>query len=64
MDYSAMVNSGAWVQDFTHLWFERSWCYLAIVLDLKTRQVVGWRLGANHTSELTYATLLDGLSKH
>lgn len=63
-NYSAMVNSGAWVQDFTHLWFDRSWYYLAVVLELQARQVVGWRLGANHSSELTYAAVLDGLSKH
>lgn len=64
MNYSGMVNSGGWVQDFTHLWFDRSHYYLAVVLDLKTRQVVGWRLGANHSSELTYSALLDALSKH
>jgi len=64
MDYSAMVNARAWVQDFTYLWFDHSFCYLAVVLDLKTRQVVGWRLGANHSSELTYSALLDALSKH
>lgn len=63
-DYSAMVDAEAWVQDFTHLWFDRQWYYLAVVLDLKTRQVVGWRLGANHSSELTYSALLDALSKH
>lgn len=63
-DYSGMVNAEAWVQDFTHIWFDRQWYYLAVVLDLKTRQVVGWRLGANHSSELTYAALLDALSKH
>ncbi len=59
-----IVNSGAWVQDFTNLWFDRSWYYLAAVLELQARQVVGWRLGANHSSELTYAAVLDGLSKH
>lgn len=37
---------------------------LSRVLDLKTRRVVGWRLGTNHSSELTYAALLDALSKH
>jgi hypothetical protein len=40
------------------------WHYLAAVLDLKTRQVVGWRLGTRHTSELTHEALLDALSKH
>lgn len=64
MDYSGMTNAGAWVQDFSPIWFERSWYYLAVVLILRTRQVVGWRLGTNHTSELTYTALLDALSKY
>ncbi|MDK2899403.1 MAG: hypothetical protein PWQ10_590 [Patescibacteria group bacterium] len=64
MDYSDMVNAEAWVQDFTHIWFEGAWCYLAVVMNLKTREVFGWRIGVNHSSELTYAALLDALSKH
>jgi len=35
-----------------------------VVLDLKTRQVVGWRLGIRHSSEPTLAATLDALSKH
>lgn len=62
--YAGMTRSGAWVQDFTYLWFERSYHYLAVVLDLSTRQVVGWQLGLSHSSELTYAAVVDGLSKH
>jgi putative transposase len=64
MSYSGMTESGGWVQDFTYLWFERSMHYLAVVLDLKTRQIVGWRLGLRHSSELTHEALLDALSKH
>ncbi len=64
MSYAGMVESGGWVQDFTYLWFQGVWHYLAVVLDLKTRQVVGWRLGLRHSSELTYSALLDALSKH
>jgi len=59
-----MVQSGAWVQDFTYLWFGRSYCYLAVVLDLATRQILGWQLGLSHSSELTYAAVVDALSKH
>lgn len=44
--------------------FEQSFCYLAVVLSLKTRQIVGWRLGTNHSGKLTYVALLDALSKH
>ncbi len=64
MDYRGMVKAGAWVQDFTYLWVDHQWHYLAVVLDLKTRQVLGWKLGMRHTSSLTYAALLDALSKH
>jgi len=64
MSYKAMTNVGAWVQDFTYLKFQGAWYYLAVVLDVQTRQIVGWRLGANHSSELTYAAMLDALSKH
>jgi transposase InsO family protein len=64
MSYAGMVDSGGWVQDFTYLWFQRSWHYLAVVLDLRTRQVVGWRLGTRHSSELTLAALQDALSKY
>lgn len=64
MDYTGMTDSGGWVQDFTYLWVARQWVYLAVVLDLKTRQAVGWQLGLRHTSELTYRALLDALSKH
>lgn len=64
MDYSAMVDARAWVQDFTYLWFMGGMHYLAVVLDLKTRRVVGWRLGLRHSSELTHEALLDALSKH
>lgn len=62
--YRNMTNADAWVQDFTHLRFRGEEHYLAVVLDLKTRQVVGWRLGTRHTSELTLAAVLDALSKH
>lgn len=64
MNYEGMTRAEAWAQDFTYLWFEQSYYYLAVALSLETRQVVGWRLGANHSSELTYSALLDALSKH
>lgn len=64
MDYSAMVNAEAWVQDFTYIHFQHSFCYVAAVLNLQTREILGWRLGTSHSSELTYAALLDALSKH
>lgn len=64
MDYRGMANAHAWVQDFTYLFVDRQYHYLAVVLDLKTRQVLGWKLGLRHTSDLTYTAVLDALSRH
>lgn len=64
MSYAGMTNVGAWVQDFTYLKFQGAWYYLAVVLEIETRQIVGWRLGARHSSELTHAAVLDALSKY
>ena len=62
--YSRMVNSGAWVQDFTHIWFMGMWVYVATVLDLRTRLIVGWSIGLRHDQALVHTAILDALSKH
>lgn len=33
-----------WVGDFTHIKFKDSWVYLATVMDIYTREIVGWYL--------------------
>jgi putative transposase len=36
--------NAAWVSDITYLWTLQGWLYLAVVLDLFSRRVVGWSL--------------------
>ncbi len=62
--YAKMTESGAWVQDFTYLWFMGVWVYVATVLDLKTRRIVGFSIGLRHDSKLVHTAALDALSKH
>lgn len=62
--YARMVGSGAWVQDFTHIWFLGMWIYVATILDLKTRRIVGWGVGLRHDTELVHRAVLDALSKY
>jgi putative transposase len=64
MSYAGMTKVGAWVQDFTYLKFQNAWYYLAVALEVETRRILGWKLGASHSSELTYAAVLDALSRH
>lgn len=35
--------------------------YLALVMDLSTREVLSWKLGTNHTSQLTHIALIQAL---
>lgn len=64
MSYHGMISAHAWVQDFTYLKFKNAWYYLAVVLEVETRRILGWKLGARHSSKLTYEAVLDALSKH
>lgn len=64
MSYAGMVHAGARVQDFTYLKFHGAWYYLAVVLNVETRQIVGWWLGASHSSQLTYLAMVDALSQY
>jgi putative transposase len=52
-----------WAEDFTYLYFYGRWYYLATVIDLYSRQAVGWALGAHHDTLLIETALLDALSR-
>ena len=46
-----------WVGDITYIWTYRGWSYLATVIDLFSRRVVGWALEDNMRSELVEKAL-------
>jgi len=52
-----------WVGDFTHIRFRDSWVYLATVMDIYSREIIGWHLSANHTKELIIEAFLDAVDK-
>jgi len=43
-DFSADAPNQKWVCDITYLWTGEGWLYLAVVLDLFSRMVVGWAM--------------------
>jgi transposase InsO family protein len=47
-----------WAADITYVWTFEGWLYLAVVLDLFSRQVVGWAMNMRMTRQL----VLDALS--
>jgi transposase InsO family protein len=65
MDYSPMTQeANAWVQDFTYLRIRSGMFYLALVMDLTTREILSWKLGTNHSSSLTHIALIQALRTH
>lgn len=41
-----------WVADFTYIWTAEGWLYVAVVIDLFSRRVVGWSMSATMTAQL------------
>lgn len=46
-----------WVTDVTSIWTLEGWLYLAAVIDLYSRRLVGWSMGSNCRDDLTVAAL-------
>lgn len=52
-----------WVGDITYLKTNGKGCYLAVVMDVYSRRVVGWALGRDRTVQLTQRALQDALQE-
>ena len=46
-----------WAADITYLWTKGGWAYLAVILDLYSRKVVGWAMSQNLDRSLVIAAL-------
>ena len=53
----------AWVTDITYVWTREGWLYLAVVIDLFNRMVVGWSMGNRITQKLATSALTMALWK-
>ena len=54
-DFTATAPNRKWVTDITYLPTAEGWVYLAVVLDLFSRKVVGWALSNSLATELVSA---------
>jgi putative transposase len=50
--------SQKWIADFTYIWTAEGWLYVAAVIDLFSRRVVGWSMSAGMTAQLVADALL------
>ncbi len=56
-DFAAERPNQKWVADISYVWTREGWLYLAVVLDLFSRRVVGWATSERLHKELALAAL-------
>ena len=56
-DFAVGTPNWAWAGDITYLWTKEGWLYLAVVLDIGTRRVIGWSFRETLAAELVTAAL-------
>lgn len=55
--FDVSAPNQVWCGDITYIWAGSKWCYLAVVLDLYTRCVVGWALSEHPDAALVVSAL-------
>lgn len=58
-EFTASTPNQTWIGDITYLWTVEGFLYLAVVLDLFSRKVIGWSLQSHMRTEL----ITDALQK-
>ena len=56
--FAAERPNQRWIADFTYIWTAEGWLYVAAVIDLFSRRVVGWSMKAEMTAQLVTDALV------
>jgi len=59
--FQATAPNQKWAADFTYIWTAEGWLYVAVVIDLYSRRVVGWSMRAAMTTDLVAEALTMAL---
>jgi len=62
-EFSVSQPNRVWASDITYIWTSEGWLYLAVILDLNSRQVVGWSTGSRIDTDLTLLALERALRR-
>ncbi len=61
-NFTANAPNQKWAGDITYLMISEGWLYLAVIIDLYSRQVVGWSMDSRMTANLVGDALKMSLS--
>jgi putative transposase len=51
-DFTAAAKNQKWVSDITYIWTAEGWLYLAAIMDVYSRKIVGWAMRDQMTTSL------------
>lgn len=60
-DFAAPGPNQKWAADFTYIWTGEGWLFLAVVVDLYSRRVVGWSMQSTMSAQLVLDALIMAL---
>lgn len=60
-NFTASSENKIWTGDITYLWTKEGWLYLAVVMDIYSRKIVGWSLDSSLSTELVIRALMMAL---
>ena len=63
-DYFPACPGDVWVSDFTYLWYHDQFIYVATVMDIYSREIVGYHVSNRHDTALIAAAFYDALETH
>ncbi|MFH1357403.1 MAG: IS3 family transposase [bacterium] len=58
-----IASNVLWVGDFTYLPWHGGFVYVATVLDVYTREIIGWHIGLRHTTDLVVRAFIDAMKR-
>lgn len=56
-DFSASAPNQKWAGDITYIWTREGWVYLAVIIDLFSRRVIGWAVSTRMKQDLAIRAL-------
>ena len=59
--FTASAPNQKWVADFTYVWTGEGWLFVAVVLDLFSRRIVGWAMREEMTTQLVTDALMTAV---
>jgi len=60
-EFTADAPDRLWTGDITYIWTAEGWLYLAVVLDVFSRRIVGWSMNRRMTDELVVTAFRNAL---